>query len=325
MAGRHGRRWFLRTSVAAGAALAWSQPLFGDQRHMKNRTVTYKTVGDCAIQADLYGPADGPPRPVVVWIHGGALIMGNREGIDLALCSALLDAGFAVVSIDYRLAPETKLPEILNDVRDAFRCVREDAPKLAAIDPRRIVAAGNSAGGYLTLTTGYLINPRPKALVSFWGYGDIIGPWYSQPDPFYCTEPLVTKEEAERSVGTTAIADPSPRHQRHRFYLYCRQRGLWPREVVGLDPAKEPRAFERFCPERNVDASYPPTLLIHGTKDTDVPYELSRSMDDALARRGIAHELITVPGGGHGLGGQKPDLLAQIRERVVRFVKDAAR
>ena len=50
-----------------------------------------------------------------------------------ALRTALIGAGFAILSIDYRLAPETKLPEIFNDVRDAFRWAREDAPKHAAI------------------------------------------------------------------------------------------------------------------------------------------------------------------------------------------------
>ena len=91
---------------------------------MSRQTLTYKTVGTCRIQADVFGAAPGENRPTAVWIHGGALIMGDRRGINRRLVSELVNAGFVVVSIDYRLAPETKLPEILDDVRDAFTWIR---------------------------------------------------------------------------------------------------------------------------------------------------------------------------------------------------------
>ena len=108
--------------------------------------------------------------------------MGDRRGIDRALAGALIDAGYVLVSIDYRLAPETKLPAILEDVRDAFAWIRKDGPRLFGAEADRIVVLGGSAGGYLTLMSGFLIEPRPKALVSYWGYGDIAGDWYSRPD-----------------------------------------------------------------------------------------------------------------------------------------------
>ena len=46
-----------------------------------------------------------------------------------------------------------------------------------------VAVSGGSAGGYLTLVTGYRVKPWPKALVAFWGYGDLVGPWYSEPSP----------------------------------------------------------------------------------------------------------------------------------------------
>src|SRR4029077_10137160 len=149
------------------------------------KTYTYKKVGQCEIKADIYEPSGDQPRPAIVWIHGGALIMGHRGQVDQALLSKLLRAGYAVVSIDYRLAPETKLPAILEDVEDACKWVRDKGPELAHVDPKRIAVMGGSAGGYLTLSTGFRVNPPPKALVSFWGYGDVAGAWYSRPDPFY--------------------------------------------------------------------------------------------------------------------------------------------
>jgi acetyl esterase/lipase len=217
--------------------------------------------------------------------------MGNRGGIDQALLDKLLKAGYAVVSVDYRLAPETKLPAILEDLEDACTWVREKGPELFHIDPERVAVMGGSAGGYLTLASGFRVKPRPKALVAFWGYGDIAGTWYSRPDPFYSKMPLVPKEEAYQAVGGPVLAESSGRTNRQRFYLYCRQQGLWPREVAGHDPDKEPRAFDEWCPLRNVSAKYPPTLLIHGTADTDVPYEQSKLMAEELARKGVEHEL----------------------------------
>lgn len=132
--------------------------------------------------------------------------------------------------------------------------------------------------------------------------------------------PPVPKEEAYKAVGGPVLSGSSGRNNRHRFYLYCRQQGLWPKEVAGYDPDREPHAFDPFCPIRNVTASYPPTLLLHGTKDTDVPYEQSAEMAKELARKGVEHELITVKDAGHGLAGAKPTVLVETHERVLAFL-----
>jgi acetyl esterase/lipase len=277
-------------------------------------TFTYKTVGGCQIKLDVYGAAAGAPRPLAVWIHGGALIMGNRQGIDGTLLGGLLKAGYVVASIDYRLAPETKLPAILEDVKDALGWLRTEGPKRFGARDDRVAVLGGSAGGYLTLTCGYLIEPRPTVLASYWGYGDIAGPWYSR-------QPLVTEAEARRAVGTAEVSEPPRGNQRGRFYLYCRQNGLWPKEVTGHDPDTEPKAFDRFCPVRNVSAKYPPTLLIHGTKDADVPHEQSVLMDEQLTRHRIPHEFTSVPGGGHGLGNLDKSVTSKIHDHVIAYVR----
>jgi acetyl esterase/lipase len=283
-------------------------------------TYTYKTAGDCAIHADVYNASPGGKRPLAVWIHGGALIMGDRRGIDRTLLAELVKAGYVVVSIDYRLAPETKLAQLLEDVRDAFAWVRTEGPKRFGARADAIAVLGGSAGGYLTLVSGYLIEPRPRALVSFWGYGDIGGAWYSRPDAFYRRQPLVTEAEARASVGAKPLSEPPPRDRRGRFYLYCRQNGLWPKEVAGHDPETEPNAFDPFCPVRNLSASYPPTMLIHGTNDTDVPHEQSVVMNRELAKHGVPHDFISVSGGGHGLGGVDKARIAEIHQRVLAFL-----
>jgi acetyl esterase/lipase len=315
------RRSLLRTSAAALTARLVSQGISLLANEVAPRTFTYKKVKHCQIKADVYVPVATERRAVAVWIHGGALIMGDRRGIDRSLLAALLDDGYPVVSIDYRLAPETKLPAILEDLRDAFAWVRARGEAIFGRRAERIVVLGGSAGGYLTLVSGYLVTPRPAVLLSFWGYGDIAGPWYSRPDAFYRRQALVSEADARAAVGTEEIAAPPEGNRRSRFYLYCRQNGHWPKEVAGIDPEKDRNALDQFCPLRNVSAQYPPTLLIHGTIDTDVPHEQSVLMDHELARHGVPHELISVPGAGHGLRGAGRDVASGIHKRVLQFLK----
>src|SRR5689334_497887 len=288
------------------------------------QTYTYKTVDECGIQADVYRMPGEAVQPALLWIHGGALIGGYRGHIADEQLRGYLDAGFTVVSIDYRLAPETKLKAIVEDLQDAYGWLRAQGPGLFGIDPDRIGVAGHSAGGYLTLMTGLCVAPRPRALVAFYGYGDIAGAWYSRPDPFYNQQPVVPREEAYGVVGGTPLSE-GVASERFRFYLYCRQHGLWPLEVTGHDPDTEPHAFDPFCPVRNVTADYPPTLLLHGDHDTDVPYEQSVLMAGALQQHQIEHELITVANGGHGFDGangglQDPANAARFAQ-VVAFLK----
>ena len=186
-------------------------------------TRTYKTVETLPLQADVYGaetPAD-VPKPAIGWIHGGALIMGNRAGIVPGQLDRYVDAGFVVVSIDYRLAPETKLPAIAEDVEDAFRWLRSSGVDEFGIDPDRIGVVGHSAGGYLTLLAGHRVDPAPSALVSFYGYGNIAGDWYSKPDPFYNTFDRLSKDNARRAIGEDELVDGAADPARRDYYLWC--------------------------------------------------------------------------------------------------------
>ena len=233
---RFNRRTFLGSSALGAASLAMPPGAPADEKEELRETYDYKVVDDCRIKLDVHGaPGDGP-RPVVVWIHGGALIMGHRGGIDRALLGALTEAGYVVVSIDYRLAPETKLPAIVEDVQDACRWVRERGPKLFHIAPGRLAVMGGSAGGYLTLMTGFRVEPRPKALVSFWGYGDIAGAWYSRPDPFYRSQPLVSEEEARGAVGRAVISEAVGKNDRRGSTSIADSRGSGPRKWPDTTP-----------------------------------------------------------------------------------------
>ena len=232
------------------------------------QTMIYKTVGGLRLPADIIHAPGAQRAPAILWLHGGALIRGSRTGLWKAARQRYLQAGFVVFTVDYRLGPETKLPGIVSDVQAAYAWLRSGAAG-PAVDPERVVVLGHSAGGYLTLLSGQWLSPKPAALVSFYGYGDIVGDWYSQPDPFYSQRPLVSDAEAAQAVGQAPLSasDPSNNDQRGRYYLYTRQRGLWPQALTGHDPAREPEFFDPYCPVRHVTADYPPVMLLHGDAD----------------------------------------------------------
>jgi acetyl esterase/lipase len=292
----------------------------------EKKTFTYKRVGETEIQADVYRSAGRQVRPTLVWIHGGALLFGGRQDVPRNLLDLCRTEGFVLVSLDYRLAPEVKLPAIVEDIQDAFRWLRAEGPKQFAADADRVVTAGASAGGYLALVTGFRAEPRPKAIVSYWGFGDVASDWLTTPSAFFRKNvPQRTKEEAYRAVGQGVLTNTegNPRNNsRVQFFFYLRQHALWPLEVTGIDPKAESMKLDPYCPLRNVTAAYPPTLLIHGTADNDVPVSASEAMAAQLAQHKVAHELITIPGAGHGLGKGDKKKVADAHACALAFIRE---
>jgi alpha/beta hydrolase fold len=92
--------------------------------------------------------------------HGGALIFGSRSMLPADKLGQFLQAGFVVVAIDHRLAPETKLPEILKDVNGAIDWVRTKGPSQFRADPRHVAVVGQSAGAYLAIMEGIRARTR---------------------------------------------------------------------------------------------------------------------------------------------------------------------
>ncbi|MEE2993555.1 MAG: alpha/beta hydrolase [Gemmatimonadota bacterium] len=259
-------------------------------------TYTYKQIDGIEIRADFYTGSGEGLRPTIMYLHGGALIAGNRGMMYDEVVDLLTNNGYSIVSIDYRLAPETKLPFIIEDIEDAWRWLHLEAAPLR-VDVGRLAVMGSSAGGYLALTAGYRFQPRPRVLVSIYGYGDLTGPWYSQPSAFYLKSPAVSEEEARAVVDETPSSCPGT--DRGKFYLYCRQQGIWPEEVGGHD-SNDAAWFADYEPLRNVTNTYPPTILLHGEADTDVPFEQSVLMRNVMEENGVPNVLISRSDWGHG-------------------------
>jgi acetyl esterase/lipase len=137
---------FIFMAIRNGVALIFCW-LFAASAAEK-QTYIYKTVGDLKIEADVYRPPGEGPFPAILMLHGGALMMGSRN-LGSQQLDRYLGAGYAVVSADYRLAPETKASGIFEDLCDAWRWLRTE--KSLRIAPNRIAVTGGSAGGYLAL------------------------------------------------------------------------------------------------------------------------------------------------------------------------------
>ena len=289
----------------------------------EKKTFVYKIIGQDSIKSDFYRISnDKIVRPIIVWIHGGALIWGSSNSLPTEQLEFYLNAGYSVLSIDYRLAPETKLPEIIEDIKDAIIWVQNNGTQLQ-INPKRIFVIGHSAGGYLALMTGYILDNPPRAIVSFYGYGDIQSEWCNQPDSFYINWGLVPKEKAFKLIHSSVITNASS-DERFDLYLYSRQQGIWTNIISGHDPKKEPEYFNRFCPIKNINNSFPPVLLIHGDNDTDVPFKQSVLMDEALSLKNIDHQFIKMTGFGHAFdkleGGLGNTQISNTFYEVIKFM-----
>lgn len=302
----------------------YSQSIANADAKATKKTFVYKTINKTFIEADLFRATnDKKLNPCIIWIHGGGLIFGSRTDLPEEQLKLYLGNGYAVVSIDYRLAPETKLSEIISDVNDALNWVRLKGSDSLGIDTGRIFVIGASGGAYLALTSGYLSGSPPKAIVSFYGYGDIQSEWYSKPDSFFLKKNLVAEEEVNKLIHDSVITSASV-EQRFNIYLFSRQNGLWPAMVSGHDPVNEPEWFKKYCPLRNIKLNSPPVLLIHGDKDTDVPIEQSVLLNKELELRNVKHKFIRVKNYGHLFdvfeGGLSNPVISKVFYEVIDFL-----
>jgi acetyl esterase/lipase len=307
----------------------YSQSLESGDIEISKKTFSYKAVDKIQIKADLYRTADNAtPKPVIIWIHGGALIFGSRNDLPEEQKKFYLKAGYSLVSIDYRLAPSTKLPEIVNDVADAIQWVHKYGADSLGIDPEKIFVVGHSGGAYLALTSGYSSKIKPRAIISFYGYGDLLAKWYNAPSAFYLSQPAVSRTRAEKLMYDSVITSASFQ-DRFDLYLYSRQKGIWPELVSGHNPKKEAEWFKVYCPIENIDVGYPPVLLIHGDKDTDVPFDQSVILNDKLESKAIRHKFIKMKNYGHVFdlfeGGLSNPEVNKVFEQMAVFIEDSLR
>jgi acetyl esterase/lipase len=144
--------------------------------------VEYLTVAGHTLKLDLYLPKDtGDKPPLVIWYHGGGWMAGSK---DICRLIWLAGEGYAVASVQYRLAPHARVPELVEDCRAAIRWLRDHSDEYG-YGTERVGVAGESAGGHLASLLGTTGDgpTRVQAVLNIYGPGDM-GAWlkgYNQP------------------------------------------------------------------------------------------------------------------------------------------------
>ena len=110
----------------------------------------------------LYRPSLSPGQPVLVYYHGGGWVIGDLETHDVVCRQLCVDGQCAVLSVDYRLAPEHVFPAAVDDAHAAVRWVRAHGTELG-LDPTRLALGGDSAGGNLAAVTALSMRQAGEA------------------------------------------------------------------------------------------------------------------------------------------------------------------
>ena len=283
----------------------------------QRQVMVYKTVDGVDLQVEVHDDPNRDVQATLLWLHGGALMHGDRSSVPEDEIGWWVGRGYRVAVMDYRLAPETELPGILEDLRDAWTWLHERGPSLG-VDPARLVLVGQSAGGFLALSGGQRLRPAPAAVVTLYGFGRASGDWLSRKAPDCADAPGTG---AVRSgLGAPGVG---ARTRRSALSVDSRQRGQWTADILGdTCPDLEDACVRSFNPLDHVTPDFPPTMLIHGEQDQDVPVDESRRMADALKGQGVEHEFLTLARRAHGFDthGVDDPVVQHALSRAERFV-----
>lgn len=243
-----------------------------------HEAIEYARPAGTPLLLDLRIP-DGPgPHPVIVYLHSGAWVSGDRTG-GPALRQAT--RGYAVASIDYRLAPQHIWPAQVEDAKAAVRWLRANA-KRYDLDPNRIGMFGASAGGHIGSVLGTSggvpslegaslgnshYSSRVNVVVDFYGPTDL----------------LRIEEQKLPCIPLDGNASYMP-----------------PSLLMGCPIQTCPEKVATANPITWITADDPPFLIVQGMLDCLVPYKQSLMLHDALIARGLDSKLVLIPNGEHG-------------------------
>jgi acetyl esterase/lipase len=255
------------------------------------------------LELDLWLPPAARVCPVVVFLHGGGWRLGSRRSAGPAYTGAAVGpfervahAGIAVASVDYRLSGEAHWPAQLHDAKAAVRWLRSRAGGLG-LDPDRIAAWGESAGGQLAELLGLTGNDATSH-----GSVGITGPssavaavaaWYAPSD-----------------IAAVAIdngQDPTDPDTREA-------------QLLGGPAASVPEMAATASPIGRVTPDAPPFLLLHGRADQLIPGVQSERLQQALATAGVSAELQLYDGADHMWRGA-PQAAEDAVQRTIAFLR----
>lgn len=227
---------------------------------------------------DLYLPrkAEGGPVPLIVWIHGGAWMSGDKNHAPLPI---ILDRGYAVASLNYRLTTTDLHPAQIYDCKAALRFLRAHAAEYK-VDPARIGVWGHSAGGHLAALLG--TSGDVKELEGDLGNKDISS-----------RVQAVVDWAGPTDFVTCALQAPPN----------CRIDFKSPSNPIAalMGPNQSPTAYLAASPIQYVSGDDPPFLILHAQDDDVVPVKQAIELSELLKMKKVKVRSHISTYGGHGL------------------------
>jgi acetyl esterase/lipase len=223
---------------------------------VRERGLTFCRAGGQDLHLDVYRRSDRPVgRPVLLFVHGGAWMISNRNEQGIQLMQEMAARGWTGVNADYRLSPWATFPDHVVDVKRAIAWVREHAEEIGA-DPRFIALAGGSAGGHLAALAA-LTPGDPRFQPGF--------------------------EEADTSIqacvplyGVYDLLD------RDGDQGHDRAIEMLSRHVMKATPEDDPELWRAGSPIDRITRDAPPFFIVHGSKDTLAPVATARRFAERL-------------------------------------------
>jgi acetyl esterase/lipase len=272
------------------------------------RNIVFHTHGRLSLRLDVHRPdgtsAARPRRgqhqegarrgcPTLVYVHGGAWMIGKRQFQGLPLMRHLARLGWVCFSVDYRLSPRATFPDHLVDVKRAIAWVRAHGEEYGA-DPSFLVIAGNSAGGHLAALAALTPN-----------------------DPEYQPGFESADTKVQACVPFYGIYDFVDRHDHWPTHG---MKVLLERYVMKAKRHLAREAFEKASPIARVRADAPPFLVVHGDTDTLATVNEARRFVAALraaSRAPVAYA--EIPGAQHAFEVFPSVRTAHVVRGVARF------
>lgn len=231
------------------------------------RVEIYQRVGETELALHIFAPASGPKnnRPAIVFFFGGGWANGSPAQFEQQ-CRHFAARGLVAITADYRVASRhrAKVADCVADAKSALRYVRAHAERLG-IDPRRIAAAGGSAGGHLAAAAATVPGfdaPGDDTTIS------------AVPDALVLFNPVLVVAEMPE-LGLVGFGTRLPK------------------ERLGSAPTT-------LSPAHHVRKGLPPTIIFHGTADTTVPYVTAEAFTRLMQAAGNRCELVGADGKEHG-------------------------
>lgn len=259
--------------------------------------VVYRQDGDQAWMATIYQPQGTGPFPALLDVHGGAWGGGARAN-DAVMNRGLAASGMVVMAIDFRLAPAHPYPAQIVDVNYATRWLKAHAPDFNA-DPNSVAGMGSSSGGHTLMMSAM----RPQ-------------------DSRYAALPLA--EGPDRDANLAYLLCCWPVLDPYARYLYAQEAGR-DRLVASseayfgkVETMQEGSAQHAL--ERGEKVELPPTLIIQGTSDDNVPMSIPERFVAAYGQAGGAIEIEVFANMVHGFGNTPGPESDRAIERMKGFV-----